>query len=746
MLFATINLKAQEQIKGKVLEISNNGEIIPIIGANVYWEGTTIGTATDLSGRYSIQEAPSFPATLSVSFVGYTLDGKEIIDNEYLFYMKPSIELKEVKVKGNVSTTKISTIDPINTQTISTGEIQKAACCNLSECFETNNTVDVSYSDGVSGIKKIQMLGLDGKYIQITSELIPLIRGMQRSYGLSYTPGSWIESIQIIPGSGSVVNGFESFTGQINLEYFKPEGSDKLNLNIYANSEGKLENNLILTKKNGNWRSNLFTHISYFDREIDYHGSYHDHSDHSNKTGDKFLDMPRIKQFSLLNRWKYYGSEKYRFQINLRAILEERIAGQITTDENIITPYTVNIDNQIIQLYTKFGKIQGDQKSIGSQTSFTLHNQEAKFGNNIYTGIQESFSINIIEQNQFKDKHVLKYGASYFADRFTESFDGNIEKPYHLKKRVDLVTGILFSLMIDRAFVTGIFSEYQFNNQKFNVVSGLRADYYNIQNKIYYLPRINMKYNPGERTAIRFSSGRAFRISNVFSENMSFLASSRSIIIGDDLRPEVGWNYGINLSHCFYLLNKEGTLNLDIYKTIFEDQIVINIEDQDELSFTNLNGKSFANIIQIGLDYNITKNLQMRLGYKKNKSISTFNRVEKQLPLQPEERAIINFSYKTISDKWHFDITANYIGRSRIPEINTVADNFSPPFYLFNSQITRKWDNLDVYIGGENLANYTQPNPIIDADNPLGDDFDASLIWGPVMGRNIYVGIRYKIK
>ena len=729
MLFATINLKAQEQIKGKVLEISNNGEIIPIIGANVYWEGTTIGTATDLSGRYSIQEAPSFPATLSVSFAGYTLDGKEIIDNEYLFYMKPSIELKEVKVKGNVSTTKISTIDPINTQTISTGEIQKAACCNLSECFETNNTVDVSYSDGVSGIKKIQMLGLDGKYIQITSELIPLIRGIQRSYGLSYTPGSWIESIQIIPGSGSVVNGFESFTGQINLEYFKPEESDRLNLNIYANSEGKLENNLILTKKNGNWRSNLFTHISYFDREIDYHGSHHDDS---NQVGDKFLDMPRIKQFALLNRWKYYGSEKYRFQVNLRAILEERIAGQITTDENIITPYTVNIDNQIIQLYTKFGKIQGDQKSIGSQTSFTLHNQEAKFGNNIYTGIQESFSINIIEQNQFKDKHVLKYGASYFADRFTESFDGNIEKPYHLKKRVDLVTGI--------------FSEYQFNNQKLNVVSGLRADYYNIQNKIYYLPRINMKYNPGDRTAIRFSSGRAFRISNVLTENMSFLASSRSIIIGDDLRPEVGWNYGINLSHCFYLLNKEGTLNLDIYKTIFEDQIVINIEDQDELSFTNLNGKSFANIIQIGLDYNISKNLQIRLGYKKNKSISTFNRVEKQLPLQPEERAIINFSYKTISDKWHFDITANYIGRSRIPEINTIADNFSPPFSLFNSQITRKWDNLDVYIGGENLTNYTQPNPIIDVENPLGDDFDASLIWGPVMGRNIYVGIRYKIK
>jgi len=729
VLIATINTKAQNKIKGKVLEISKNGEEIPIIGANVYWEGTTIGTATDLSGNYSIQEATSFPATLNVSFVGYTLDSKETIDNKYIFYMKPSIELDEVKVKGNVNTTRISTIDPINTQTLSTGEIQKAACCNLSECFETNNSVDVSYSDGVSGIKKIQMLGLDGKYIQITSELLPLIRGLQRSYGLSYTPGSWIESIQIIKGSGSVINGFESFTGQINLEYFKPEeGSDKLNWNVYASSEGKLENNLILTKKKGDWRSNLFTHISYFDREIDHHG----HSDQSNYAGDKFLDMPRIKQFSLLNRWRYYGSGKYRFQVNLRTVLEDRMAGQITTDETIVDPYTINVENQIIQLYTKLGKIRSDQKSIGSQTSFTLHNQDAIFGKNIYSGIQESFSFNIFEQNQLHENHILKYGASYYADRFTENFDGNITEPYLNRKRIDLVTGI--------------YTEYQFNNQKFNLISGLRADYYNLQNKIYYSPRINIKYNLGEGTAVRFSSGRAFRISNVLAENMNFLASSRNIIIGDNLIPEIGWNFGFNLSHCFYLFNKEGTLNLDIYQTVFEDQVVINIENQDELSFANLNGTSFANTIQIGLDYNMTNNLKMRLGYKKNKAVSTFNGVEKQLPLQAEERALINFSYKTKSDKLHLDITANYIGRSRIPEINSITDNFSSSFTLFNSQITRKWNNFDVYIGGENLTNYTQPNPIIDAGNPLGTDFDASLIWGPVMGRNIYAGIRYKIK
>lgn len=733
VFFAIINLKAQDQIKGKVLEISTDGAI-PIIGANVYWEGTSIGTATDVNGNYTIQEAPSYPATLNVSFVGYTLDSKEEVDNQYIFYMKPSIELDEVKVKGSLKTTKTSLIDPINTQIISTGEIQKAACCNLSECFETNNTVDVSYSDGVSGIKKIQMLGLDGKYIQITNELIPLVRGLQRSYGLSYIPGSWIESIQIIQGAGSVVNGFESLTGQINLEYFKPEqdGAEKLNWNVYANSSGKIENNLILTKTKGKWKSNLFTHISYFDKEIDHHGSHHDHSDHSDHSGDKFLDMPKVKQFGLLNRWKYTGSDKYRFQVNLRGVIEERIAGQITTDKNIIDPYTINVDNKIIQVCTKLGKIKNENKSIGSQTSLTLHNQKTRFGDNIYTGIQESFSINIVEQNQLNDNHLIKYGGSYFADRFTESFEGNTNQSFLLKKRVDLVTGL--------------FSEHQYKNEKFNIITGLRADYYNIEEKTYYSPRFNAKYNPGDRTAIRFSIGKAFRVSNFIAENMNYLASSREIIFADEMKPETALNYGLNIAHCLYLFNKEGTINFDIYNTVFDNQITVNIENKDEILFDNLDGNSSATSIQIGLDYKLLNQLQMRLGYKINNTLSTFNGEEKEIPLQAKSRGLLNLAYSTISDKWHFDITGNYIGKSRIPNDIASTEDYSSPFVLFNTQITRKWDNFDLYIGGENLGNYTQSDPIIEPENPFGENFDASLIWGPVMGRNIYAGIRYKIK
>ena len=725
VFIATFSLNAQNKIEGKVLELSKDGSVIPVFRANVYWEGTSVGTTTDINGDYSIDEAESFPATLSVSYVGYTVDDNLFIDNKYVFYLKPSVELDEVEVEAIKNTSNISLIEPVNIQTLSTGEIQKAACCNLSECFETNNSIDVSYSDAITGIKKIQMLGLDGNYMQITSELTPLIRGIQRPYGLTYIPGSWIESIQIIKGSGSVVNGYEALTGQINIEYFKPEDSmDKLKWNVYINKSGKLENNLILTRKKGDWRSNLFTHFTYFDREIDRYG----HPNNSDNKGDGFVDMPRCKQFSFLNRWQYYGSDKYKFQINVRGTLDDRIAGQITNNQIIDTPYISNINNQLIQVYAKAGKIIDSNRSVGSQTSITMHTQNSKLGNNTYDGKNESFSMNFVYQNQINTKSLFKYGSSYFADRYHESFNGNIVNAINLRKRVDLVTGL--------------FSEYQYVNEKLSIVSGLRADYYNIQEKVYYSPRLNVKYNANDRIAIRFSTGKAFRISNIFADNMQYFSSSRQVVVGDFLQPEIGWNTGLNFSYCFNFLNNEGVLNIDLYRTIFENQITVDIENKDKVVFGNLNGNSFANVMQFDLDYTLVKNFNIRLSYKKNKSMSTFNGVQKLVPLTPKGRGLVNFSYIALAEKLNLDFTVNYVGKSRIPYNVVSADNFSTPFCLFNSQITYKLSNTDIYIGLENIIDYTQPNPIIDSDTPFGPNFDASLIWGPVMGRNVYLGLR----
>ena len=643
MLVATINLKAQNHIKGRVVEQLEDSSETSIPGANVYWEGTTIGVATDVQGYYQIPEPESYPATLVVSFVGYQIYTKIIKKwNHYHIILTPSIQQDEVKIKGKVNTTKFSTINTINMQTLTTGELEKAACCNLSESFSTNATVDVTFTDAVSGAKQIQMLGLDGIYTQITQENMPLIRGISSAYGLSYVPGTWIESIQIIKGAGSVINGFESLTGQINLEYFKPETAPKLFWNMYANSEGKIENNLQFAKNNGNWKSNLFTHISYFDREVA-------------NSGDGFLDMPKVKQFNVLNRWKYVGSKDFRIQIIVRGLVEDRVGGTIKDVADSIA-YLVEIHNDLLEFTSKTGMLQQNSpgKSMGLQTSFRRHNQTAIFGKNNYKGLQESAYLNFIRQTYLGNtNHILKYGISYYADRYTESFKGNIDTSFSNKVRVDLMTGI--------------FSEYAFKwRESFNLVAGIRADYYNNTEEINYLPRLNMKYNPTEQTAIRLSAGRAFRVANVFVENTSFLASNRQITIGN-LNPEMAWNYGTNITHNFRMFGREGTINPDAYRTAFENQVVVDIENDGELSFYNLDGESFANSMQFDLAYELFDRFDIKLAYKINDVYTTYNGEDKVAPLTPKNRALVNMAYATNFDKWKFDITWNFIGESRIP-------------------------------------------------------------------------------
>ena len=710
VLIVSLNLKAQNQIEGKVLELSKDGNVVPIFGANVYWEGTNIGTTTDIKGVYYIDEAISFPANLSVSYVGYTFDSKEIIDDKYIFYLKSIVELDAVQVKGKVNTTKFSTINAINTQTISTGELQKAACCNLSESFSTNATVDVSFSDAVSGAKKIKMLGLDGKYMQITQEAIPLIRGLSSSYGLNYVPGTWIESIQVLKGAGSVVNGYESFTGQINLEYFKPETADKLYWNVYTNTDQKIENNFAIARLSGDWSSNLFTHLAYQPEGLDHNG-------------DGFMDVPNVKNLNILNRFVYEGSDIFRAQLYVKGLYEDRVGGQTS---NFTNPYKVDVHNDMIEVATKTGlRPNKDGSSLGLQTAFRRHNQTAQFGNNLYDGLQESVFLNLIRQIKL-NKSTLKYGFNYNSDRYTESFNESISN------RVDLVSGL--------------FTEYTHKvDEYFTIVAGFRSDYHNTSS-MHYSPRLNVRYNPTEDLALRFSAGKAFRIANVFVENANFLASSRDVEVAEELLPEEAWNMGVNFTYCFYLMGREGVINADVYRTDFENQVVVDAEQEGMLLFYNLTGSSFANTMQIDLGYELFDRFDMKLAYKINDAQTTYgDGQQKQVPLAPRVRALLNLAYATNLDKWMFDVTANYVGESRIPSHPEINEEFSEPFMLYNAQITKKFNYFDVYLGGENLLSYTQDNPILDAQNPHSDIFDASLIYAPIHGRMIYVGFRYKL-
>jgi outer membrane cobalamin receptor len=707
LLFVTATY-SQTIINGVVKDDQNN----TLPGANIILKNSGQGTTSDVDGKFDI-EVLSFPQTISISFVGFETKEVKIVDNTFLdITLAVSISIKEVEITSKVKTTEFSLISPLQTQKISRDELQKAACCNLSESFETNATIDVTFSDAVSGAKQIQMLGLHGVYTQITQENLPLIRGISSSYGLTHTPGTWIESIQVIKGAGSVVNGFESFTGQINVNYQKAETADKLFWNTYLNSEGKIENNLQLAKKNGKWKSNLFLSHQYHQQEVD-------------NNNDSFLDSPYLNSINILNKWNASLKNK-NATIYVRAIVEEREGGQV---ESVANPFLVNIDNQLFELSGKLGFISPDDcnKSTGTQYSIKKHNQFAQYGNNKYDGVQESVFFNLIRQSDiFNSNHILKYGLSFFGDRYTESLNN------YVLNRTDLISGV--------------FSEYSYvPNDDFTLTAGFRSDYHN-QFGVKYLPRLNLRYKINDDFIARLSAGKSFRISNPISENLSYLASSRTISLNENLKPEEAWSYGVNVTRLFTLFDREASFNADAYRTDFSNQIVVDIETQSELSFENLNGESYSNSYQFDFSYSIIDRLDLKLAYKINRVYSTFDNVKKLVPLTPKDRSLINLAYSTNHlRKWLFDVTLNRIGESRLPDHQLIDKEFSDPFIQINSQLTKKYKKLDVYLGVENILDYKQDNPILSSDNPNSSNFDASIVWAPIMGRLVYAGFRFKI-
>ena len=513
---------AQGNINGKI----NDQNGLPLIGANIVVENTTIGTTTDVNGKFKL-EVDKLPVNIKVTYIGFQPKTIRVKNQSFLTVsLSESVDIQEVTVESRVSTTELSLVNPLQVQKITTKELQKAACCNLSESFETNATVDVTFSDAISGAKQIKMLGLDGVYTQITQENMPLIRGLSSTYGLAYVPGTWIESIQVIKGSGSVINGFESFTGQINVEYFKPDNADKLFWNFYTNSESRLENNLQFTKKAGKWKSNLFTSMVLHTKEVDY-------------DQNTFLDMPHMKTFNLLNRW-LREDEKYRFNFVGRFLTENREGGQI---DAVVNPYKVIIDNTMFELSSKIGfKMPSTlDKSFGIQSSIRRHQQDISFGPTDYIGLQESAYMNLIRQTYISDnKHVLKYGLSYYADRYAETYKS---KDFN---RTDLTTGL--------------FSEYSYTSpNQFVLVAGFRSDYHNVHGLIY-IPRLNIKYNPTEQTVVRLSAGRAMRIVNPIAENASYFASARNFDTQDSLNVELAWNLGTNITFVLSCLTEKQLL------------------------------------------------------------------------------------------------------------------------------------------------------------------------------------------
>ncbi|WP_396192366.1 TonB-dependent receptor plug domain-containing protein [Flavobacterium sp.] len=648
-------------------------------------------------------------------------------------------KLEDVKVTGKQKGIKKSLTKTANTTLVSSKELLKAACCNLAESFETNPSIDVNFSDALTGTKQIKMLGLTSPYLMITEENIPSVRGASQAYGLSFTPGTWVESIQITKGAGSVVNGFESISGQINTELIKPASDIPFFLNAYGSTDSRFELNTHFNKKvSDKWATSLFVHGNARVAKNDMND-------------DGFLDNPLGRQLNVANRWQYSNPETgWVTFLNARYMRDEKQTGELDFNpdrDKLTTNYWGSeIVTDRFDFSSKVGYVFKDMpyQSIGFQNAFSNHNQESYFGLNQYNIKQQSFYSNLIFNSIISNTmHKFSTGLNFTYDKYAEFV--NLADV----SRIDNSVGAFFEYTYD-------------DTDKFSYILGGRFDY---QNRLgaFFTPRLHVRYNPWEKSVFRFSAGRGKRAANIYAENQQLFASSRVFSVLDSngkiygLDPEIAWNYGISFTQNFILFGKSADVTVDFYRTDFQNQAVMDVmQSPQEVLFYNLRGDSYANSLQIDFNYEIVKHFNLRTAYKYYDISTDYLSGSFQRPLQAKHRLFGNLEYEThIKEKgqqWKFDFTLNWLGKQQLPftASNAPEDRlpeYSPSFSVMNAQITRTFSStFEMYIGGENIGNYRQDKAILGANDPFGTSFDTSIVYAPVFGQMYYAGLRFKIK
>lgn len=634
--------------------------------------------------------------------------------------------------KGRV---KANTIG--NTEFISSKELLRAACCNLGESFTTNPSVDVNYADAATGVQQIKLLGLSGTYVQMLTENIPNYRGLAAPFSLGYIPGPWMQSIQVSKGASSVKNGYESITGQINVEFKKPQATPFVDANLYYNTKGKLEanfgGNLKLSER---WSTALLGHYEILDKAHD-------------DNGDGFVDMPKVRQGSLQSRWAWL-SDRYIFQASVKGLKEHREGGQISHHSSLTShPYIIDITNERYEAFTKNAFFLNEEHAtnIALILSGSLHHENATYGHKLYKADQRNGYASLLFETGFNEQHSLSTGLSLNHDYLKETLS-----PLSLWRGGGGEAETVFGAYVQYTYKLG---------EQLTAMGGLRWDHSNIYGG-FLTPRMHLKYSPNDIVTLRGSIGKGYRTSHVLAENNYLLASGRNIIIDNDLEQEEAWNYGISAVLTIPVGDRKLELNAEYYYTNFLHQMVTDLDsDPHAVHFTNLNGDSYSHTWQVEATYPFFQGFTMTATYRRMDVKCTYPLYSSPLaggrqeggmllekPLTNRYKGLLTASYAPGLGKWQFDVTLQLNGGGRMPTAYTTNEGMPSwserykGYEQLSAQVTRFFRYWSIYAGGENITGFRQKNTIIGAHDPWGSHFDSTMIWGPLHGAVYYIGVR----
>lgn len=731
------------QISGVVLD--DHGE--PLIGANIYWAETTVGVATNFNGEFTIMPVKG-TNRLVASFVGCHNDTITVLNRQPLtIVLIDETVLDEVTITERKMGVIKSRTSAFDTQTIGTEELCRAACCNLSEAFETNASVDVAYSDAATGAKQIRLLGLSGTYVQLIQENTPAVRGLAQNFGLEYIPGPWMQSIQVSKGTSSVINGYEATSGQINVELLKPQTQNPFSLNLMMNSELMAEANIM-----GGWelKPHLYTGIL-----AHYTGGFMAMDENK----DSFADMPKVQNANLANRW-FYKHGDYTFQAFVRGLYDRRRGGQMA--DSIANPYHINLNTWRVEGFMKNGYVFDPESgsSVAVITAVSYHNLDNSYGVRSWKANQLNAYLNALYQGNFEGRgevdndHRLSAGISLNFDKYGENLN------------LFPFTSFSSPLNLDRWELTpGIFAEYNLKyDEILSLVAGVRADY-STRYGFFVTPRMNIRYTPFEWWTLRASAGMGYRSPNAIADNAFVLPSSRVLYLDSEVKQERAVNSGISTTFYIPMGSKQLQLSAEYYYTHFLNSLIVDM-DQDKHAVHIYNqsdlpgAKSFAHSAQIEASMEVLRGWTWTAAFRYTDVEQTTIDDQGVARLRAKAltnrfKGIISTSYQTPLKKWQFDVTAQFNGVSRMPDgfvaFGDLAGGYGTPKELtwypqLMAQITKYFRTCSLYLGAENMTNFRQHAPIVDSFQPYSPDFDASMVCGPTTGWKVYLGFRYDLE
>lgn len=719
---------SQAPVTGIVLDQNDH----LLIGAQVYWVDGA-GTLTDSNGRFIIDAHHDGMHQLVARFVGYKPDTLTVgPDFECTYYLKPLGDLEAVEIVEQRDGVFISNLNTIKTETITQVELRKAACCDLAGCFETQTTVQPQVTNVITNAKELRILGLSGVYNQILVDGLPMIQGLTYTYGLSGIPGTLVDNIHVSKGANSVVQGYESMVGQINVETKDPQETDRLYLNGYINNFGERHLNANVVAKRGKW-SNLTTlHTVQPAGVVD-------------RDGDRFMDLPRLTRYMVFNR-THYGNDDQKglfSRMNVRFMNERRIGGQVNFDPEKHLEDTEVYGQQVLieqpEISTRTGYRFNNRTQLVFLASAFAHAQDAWFGTVHFDARQKNAYANLQIEHNYGETHSFKAGVSYRHLTLSETID--------------------FSERLDRTYdgryvrvenIPGMFAENTagFFNNRLTWIAGVRVDQHNVFGSIT-TPRSLLKYDLSENTSVRASAGFGWRTVNLFSENNLLMIGARDVAITEELRPETSWNYGANFTHNFSGDKASGFFTLDYYRTVFGNQIFPDYDVSPDLAIVgNFTGTAISEGFQAEVSVRLFKRLELKSGYNYLYVYREMNGERVLLPFNAMHKVVNTFSYKPSNEKWHVDANIHSYGRQRLPGTASNPEehrrpDFSEPYTVVSVQWTSIFKRFECYAGVENVFDFRQLRPIISWEDPFSRYFDTSSVWGPTRGREIYLGVRF---